>query len=570
MVDPKDFLVWMITQKNRRGTCYLERVARHYIRHLQTHPLKLNMPVPINERDVFKCDTVESFDRLNTAFIAAPNYRKVNSNGHQSFSSGLAVYRRYLESIRMQGASIENVNIENVVSLLSEHFPYGYRLDSPIEFMRFRQLLIEKFGSSKLPDDNELKRVIAACGTICEGKVYIVNKKTEEHIKSEIDLAFPNGEGLIFYDVFYDYHREWLFAESVVSENMLRGIIERMYPSYSFKTNYFSPKVIGGDETSNISAEILRTWGNEALRSYDQMAIRLPYIPFDKIKTVLAVNSDFIWNTIGVYTHISKIVMADDECAAISSYVSESCRECGYALLNDIPLEDFVAQNCELSLTAIQNAVYKICLADNYDRNGKIVVLHGNVLDVLTLLKEYCRTLDSCSLQDLRDYQYRLIGDNLPTAPIEAGYAEMVRTEEDTFLAERYIHFDVEAIDAVLDLFVLGYYVPLKSIMTFAPFPHCGRTWNLFLLESYVRRFSRRYRFVALSTNSSNVGVIARTTCDWSINDIMSDALANSDTQLTTEDSLNFLCNQGYIAKRKYSKIKEIVGQAKTIRGRRD
>lgn len=84
------FVAWLITQTNSHGSFYLERVSRQYARYLRTQPLKLNIPMSIEERNVYICKTVENFDRLYKVFLSAPNFREVNLQGHQTFSAGLS------------------------------------------------------------------------------------------------------------------------------------------------------------------------------------------------------------------------------------------------------------------------------------------------------------------------------------------------------------------------------------------------------------------------------------------------------------------------------------------------
>ncbi len=109
------FVSWLVTQKNARGTYYLERVACKYVRYLRTSPRKLDMSLPINERDVFQCNTIERFDILCSAFTSASNYKEINSIGHQTFSAGLSAFRRYLQSMENNG------NFEKTVKIMSKN-----------------------------------------------------------------------------------------------------------------------------------------------------------------------------------------------------------------------------------------------------------------------------------------------------------------------------------------------------------------------------------------------------------------------------------------------------------------
>lgn len=465
---------------------------------------------------------------------------------------------------------LEPAFAEMIIGVMLAHFSNGLRIDSPIELLRFRRFAAEDLGNEISITDEELMKSVSSCGTFFDGKIYIVDNEIESRIQNKVDLAISDGAEIIFYNSFYARHEEWLFAGSVISEEMLKDILVKLYPKYTHKANYFSPKAGNGTEIAKIKSEIMRIWGSNVMLNYEQLSGRLPYTPLDKIKYVLAQNGDFIWNATEVYTHVGKVDVTDQECVAIADYVAVACRTDGYASLSDVPLGEIEERNYELTLTAIHNAVFGIVLADKYDRRGKIITRKGDILDALTIMKEHCRTLDKCSLQDLLDFERELTGESHRWIPMEAGYFVMVRADEDSYIAEKYVHFDAAEIDGTLDLFVTGEYLPLKSVTTFAAFPHCGQAWNLFLLESYCRRFSDRFRFEVLAVNSKNAGAIVRKSCRLSYVQIMADAVAESDIPLEKAAIKDFLCNNGYIGRRSYAKTDELIELARAIRERRD
>ena len=462
--------------------------------------------------------------------------------------------------------------LEMIIGLISAHFPNGFRVDSPIELLRFRRFATEDFGDEISIPDEELMKFIASCGIFFDGKVYVIGNEIESTIKNKIDLAISAGAEIIFYNSFYALHEEWLFAGSVISEEMLKNILVELYPKFSYKANYFSPKAENSPEIVKIRSEIMRVWGSDVMLNYEQLSERLPYIPLDKIKFALAQNDDFIRNAPAVYTHVGKVDATEEECAAIAAYVDAACRTDGYASLSDIPLGEIKDRNCELSLTAIHNALYVIVLSDKhyYNRRGKIITRNGDTLNALTIMKEHCRSLDKASLQELLVFERELTGESHRWIPMEAGYSVMVRSDKDSYIAEKYVHFDAAEIDGAINLFLTGEYLPLKSVTTFAAFPHCGQAWNLFLLESYCRRFSDRFRFEALAVNSKNAGAIVRKSCRMSYGQIMADAVAESNIPLEKTVIVKFLCSNGYIGRRSYAKTDELIEQAKVLRERND
>ncbi len=458
---------------------------------------------------------------------------------------------------------------EIIKKTMSIRFSNGFRINSPIELRRFRRFVTEDFGDEILITDEELTKSITSSGTLFDGKVYIISNEIENRIQKQVDLVVSSGTEIIFYSSFYSQHEEWLFHGSVISEKMLKDILVTLYPKYMHKRNYFSPKVGNYTEHTKIKREIMHFWGSNVTLNYEQLSERLPYIPIDKIKSVLTQNSDFIWNATEVYTHVAKVDLSDEEITIIKNYVAVACQKDGYASLNDIPLEEISERNYELTITAIHNAVFSIILADNYEKRGKIITRKGDTLDARTIIKEHCRTLDKCSLQDLLDLERELTGESHRWIPMEAGYAVMVRTDEYRYVSEKHVYFNTEKIDHALDRYMTGDYLPLKSVNTFATFPDCGQVWNLFLLESYCRRFSNRFRFEVLAVNSKNAGAVVRKSCRLSYLEIMADAVANSKTPLEKTVIEEFLCNNGYIGRRSYARTSELIEQAKAIRERR-
>jgi len=466
--------------------------------------------------------------------------------------------------------TLEPAITEMIIKVMLTHFPKGFRINSPIELLRFRRFTAEDFGAEIPITDEELMRSISSCSTFFDGKVYVTGDDVESRIQSEVDFAISDGAEILFYNSFYARHEEWLFSGQVISKEMLKNMLVKLCPKYTYKANYLSPQAGNGSEISKINNEIMRVWDSEIILNYEQLSERLPYIPLDKIKSVLVQNSNFIWNTAEVYTRLGKVDVTDEEIAAIADYVATTCRTDGYASLSDVPLGEIEDRNYELTLTAIHNAVFEIVLADKYDRRGKIITRKGDTLDVLTIMKEHCRTLDKCYLRDLIDFERKITGESYRWIPMEAGYSVMVRANVDSYVAEKHIHFDAAEIDSALDLFVTGEYLPLKSITTFAAFPYCGQAWNLFLLESYCRRFSDKFRFEVLAVNSKNAGVIVRKSCRLSYIQIMADAVTESGIPLKKAAIEEFLCSNGYIGRRSYAKTEELIEQAKTMRERRD
>lgn len=456
--------------------------------------------------------------------------------------------------------------VEQMTDVLSSHFTNGYRLSSPIEMARFRSFAAKELDEEITLTDEELRSYIAALGTTFDGKVYAVSAQAKERIKGLAEDYFADGAQAIFFAEFYAKNEYWLFKVSVVSEEMLTDILRRLFPKLSFTQTYF-----GYTDVSVFAAlegEILRVWGDDVLLTYGQLAERLRYIPLERIKYVLGQNGDFIWSSVETFSHVTRIKITDEERQVIREAAMRECNTRGYVSITDLPFDGIKERNYDLSITAVQNAIYRICLSDKFYKKGKIVARKGNIFDALTLMNKYCQTIDKCSLDDLLTYEKELTGEVNRWISMEAGNTVLVRIDKNKYVAGRYVHFNADIIDEAIGLFVKRDYLPLKSFTTFGAFPDCGQTWNLFLLESYCRRFSRKFRFDTPSVNSRNAGAVIRKSCGMDYTEIMIDAVANADIPLTKTAVGKFLYESGYTGRSTTAKVNEIIEKAKAIRER--
>lgn len=499
---------------------------------------------------------------------SAPNERQATRQVQDSSRHHINFLDTYAALAVPPKPILDTAVVVQLTVVLSSHFTNGCRLNSPIEMARFRSFAAADLGKELTLADEELKSYIAACGITFDGKVYAVSASAKERIKGLAEDYFANGAQAMFYAEFYAKNQNWMFEASVVSKDMLIEILRKLFPKLSFTQTYFG--YTDASVFAALESEILRVWGDDVLLTYEQLADRLRYIPLERIKYALGQNGDFIWSTVETFSHVSRIDITDEEREAIRKAAVRECNARGYASITDLPFGEIAVRNYELSITAVHDAVYRICLSDKFDKKGKIITRKGEVLDALTIMKDYCRTIDKCSIDDLLNFERELTGEVHRWIPMEAGNTVLIRIDKDTYVAERYVRFNAAATDKAIELFVREDYLPVKSFTTFGAFPDCGQTWNLFLLESYCRRFSRKFRFDAPSVNSRNAGAVIRKSCGMDYTEIMTDAVANADVPLKDTAVGKFLYESGYTGRSTTAKVNEIIDKAKAIRESRD
>jgi hypothetical protein len=250
--------------------------------------------------------------------------------------------------------------------------------------------------------------------------------------------------------------------------------------------------------------------------------------------------------------------------------VQSTCEIVGYASLSDVPLGAIAEVNYELSNTALYNAIYNKVLLGKFYLNGKILTLTESTISAVSLVKAYCANKSECSFDELAERVIELTGGTNRQYAFEAAYDTMVRVDANRFVAERYVNFEIDTIDALLDDLVADDFIAIKGIATFAMFPFCGQSWNYYLLESFCYRFSKKYRLAVMNFNDKNAGIIAKKTCTLKYQEMLAVAAAKADIPLTTESVGAYLFATGYMAKSKYAGLGNIVDQAKELRERND
>ena len=145
-------------------------------------------------------------------------------------------------------------------------------------------------------------------------------------------------------------------------------------------------------------------------------------------------------------------------------------------------------------------------------------------------------------------------------------YDEMVRVDQNLFIANKFVDFHVDEIDSVLSGFITEGFCAIRDITTFAIFPFCGQNWNYYLLESFCYKYSRKYTLCINNFNDKNAGIIAEKDYNKQYDDMLAIAVARSGITLSPEVVGRYLFETGYMAKSKFSKLNEITQQASVLR----
>ena len=199
--------------------------------------------------------------------------------------------RSFSDNNEGQGTTSVKRNSE-IVTVLNQHYKYGFKIDSIRELMRFRQFA-DAMGITLPEEDEALKASILSSGTIIDGRVYCKSDNMIQELQRIIDDVFSSGTSVIFYEILFENEQKWMESHVITSSEMLKEYLQNNIAGCSF-SQQFMVKGCRRSEKEAVTDELKRVWGAYPLESVYNLCERLPYVPPRNIWRVISGN-DFLY-----------------------------------------------------------------------------------------------------------------------------------------------------------------------------------------------------------------------------------------------------------------------------------
>ena len=504
------------------------------------------------------------------------SFMECNDQQHNRLRTAINKLLTYIENggndIVVQ---IPSADLVPFTEILIERFPKGYRIGSAIELKRFKRYWEELYGAKIDMDDSGVEKNIEHCGIVHEEKIYMPQKMLDEDMKvklfSYISNSFQSGKSVIYYETLFKDFSDDFFGCCMYNAGMLHAYLAYMNDgSYFVGKDYIlkdaSVKVESYDE---IKECLIR---QAAPMGYGEIFVALSHIPEQKIKTILAQNGEFVSNGRGQYFHIDITAFSDDEVEDITEIIENAIAEkefiSGNELVDSIKKKYsyVIEQNALLSDIGLRNAIgYK--LRDKFSFNGNIISSGGKSLSMMEVFADFCRQRASFTLDELKIFKQELG----TVIYFDAVYENSLRISKNKFVSKTQASFRTKETDAAIDRFCDGDYIAIRKINQFGLFPDAGFSWNSFLLEHYVAMYSPNYKLLHSNYNEGACvgGIVKKSSGIDTFNELVIDVLARNGIPLQKETALQYLCNEGYLARRNYSGIEQLLIKAKELRNQK-
>ncbi len=487
-------------------------------------------------------------------------FRRIGHGTYEclGYSDGSETTYRNLSTMNY---ALDEIDQKRAKHIIASKFKSGYRTASSIDFERFKNYYAAEYGEGFEREADGLDAFVKSVAVLFDDRAYMYDEEIIEAVQTYLDQM---DSQCIYIDAFFEKYSEEFYTFGIFSVDMLRAFIEKNYADIFCKRDYvyLQPYVSPTDLIRQVFNE-RETW------SLDELFDRLPCLKQDTIRAALN-GPEYLRIETGIYTHIDNLDLPDSEGEKVVSLVREGLQRKDYVIANELDLSRFEALNPHCPFSAIRDAVYNKFLADRYSKSGQVITRIGKKLRVLDILEQYCREAETVSFEELNSFEatFDPEGRTRSTCLI-AAHNVMVRVSADLFVKESKVSFDVDKIDEAIALYCRDNFIPLKNVVDFSLFPYAGYPWNLFLLESYVRRFSRLFKYDVRAVNSANIGVIVRKSFTYSeYDDILAIALAKSSLPLNDKKAVgDYLFDNGYIGWRNLGKSeRKILANAMKLR----
>ena len=527
--------------------------------------------------------------RTISLLMQTEEYKKANKSQHNRLRASLIKYLQYLSGDLevvletqkdMQDTaefSVQEMNgdMKSYSKILSDKFPKGYRIESKLDLKRFISCYNTTYGTNISDNDlmrEKIRKCILSVGIQHGDRVFsadsLVSIETKKHLLDYVESCFLQGIPVLYYSAIFEEFNEEFLGQKIYDDDMLRTyLMHECKEKYIFEKNYMSQDGNVQIDPLNEIKTVLVTHGSPM--KCEKIYEELTHFSKKCIDNALR-NREIIYNTGNEYFHVSLIDFSDDELKDIAELIQEIINDShfvsGKEMIDAIRAKypTMLERFPQFSQNGLRDAI-AYYLRDQFSFNGNIISSLQKQLSMNDVFAEFAKTHASFTLEELNVLKNEMNS----TIYFDAIYENSLRVSRERFVSKNEANFDVEKTDEAIASFCTGAYLPLAGINSFGIFPYVGFPWNIFLLEHYVASYSEKFKLLHVGYNADKcVGAIVKKDSGIdNFNALVIDVLTHSGISLNKEDALQYLYDLGYLARRRFSDIDQILIRAKAQKG---
>ena len=449
--------------------------------------------------------------------------------------------------------------VEKIIKIIRENFPNGIRDD----FIDTGKVL--KIFAASNDGKNVLRglisEVIHTNGIEDGGRFYFISENDTAKIRDLLNEILAENP-IVYYSVVYEKHSDFFSRLHIFSPDVLKKIVCDADKNFYFN-EFCAPR-----RNARLKYEVAKIFmASEDSISLDELQEQFPYVPAEKISAVLADEKKYLKTTAGKFVYISKIQFDTDEINGAYKKISERINAATFATFEDINLEINFELNYEVSERDLRLIIFKKFFAKDFVLRGKKIFRQGHIdeknsLRPSQIYRAFVKSHDEVTLDQLRGVTNDWQNDNV--VALFNAYKYMIRVERNLFVKDALINFDVDRTDAALMPFVQDKIIPLRAVTSFTGFPPvAGYSWNLFMLESFLLKYSKIFTYDKPALNNSNIGAIYPKSMQFKdYLQVQAAVLLQENIPLEIDAVGDFLIGNGFRSMRKIAALQNIISAA--------
>ena len=468
------------------------------------------------------------------------------------------------------------LDLTPLVTILTEYFPKGYRLESTLDKKRLCRYYEELTGKTLELDQAQVEATIKNYGIIYDGKIYMPQNMLSEEMRDQIfafiERCFEEGKAAVYFEAIFKEFSEELLDHNIYNAEMLKAYLAHYVSDrYHMSRSYLSFEVCAEIDPIDEVRQCLKQCNTPI--QIDELCSMLSHITDDRVRYILSSNGEFVRNSKGEYFHADSLDLTEEELENIAQIIESAIEE--HKFLSGNELYEAIQKkypytfekNDMLSMIGWRDAL-KYKYGERFSFVGNIISKAGSSLSMSDVFAEYAKGRQRFSVDELDQF-----ADSIGT-PIyfDSLYENAIRISHQWFVKKEGIMFSVKEIDAVLNRYCNGNYMPISAVTEFATLPDASFPWTEYLLEQYVAFFSEEFYLLHGNFNKNYaVGAIVRKAfpCN-SFDDLVTDILVNNDIPLNKREVLDYLAENGFIARRSYTNIEALMINARAMRNQKE
>lgn len=468
--------------------------------------------------------------------------------------------------------------IKKYKKVFEEGFKRQYRYGSQIDRNRFKKVWKSTYGEELAVENEVLEEYIGKFTIKLEKNrvslavlpdTLLVDEEKEALI-NQISGIFSSGKEVIFYKALYEENLSDLCKTNITNSDLLKEYLKySLEGKYYFYDTYFSinknPYIDTGDE---IKQYLLNCNGPVPT---DKIYEDLYTIPIKVIKETLKSQNGFFTNNQKERFH-ADIVKIDKNILQDIENILKKEIDCYKFVTKNYLLKIIKTKYTDLLETYSQIKEVRIVDVILYKLNNVFYIDKNVISDINDKIREnqvyinYLKRHSSVTLTELNTLADEL-GSNSATLK-RTVYDLALRIDKDKFIYHENLNLDSNIdilLDEVLDKYCFDEYIPIQKIKSFTSFPNVGFSWNIFLLESLVSKYSKKFKLIHTGFNENIcTGAIVKVQSKIkSMQDLIVDIVVKNNIDLNENVILDYLVELGILGRRSYADINFVISQAR-------